>query len=723
VLQVGARIAAPPSAPPARAGSPEETCLRIAADGAFWEGFELVDGRPEALAANEHRLPFADGSVAAIYLDRVLEFLDLADGARLLRECRRVLARGGRLRVVTTDLARILEQHASPAAWVAGGWYENGYDWTQMRARVLNRAFRDGGRRWLYDLAELARLATLVGLRDPQRRQAGESGDARLAGRESAREVDLIVDLEKPRRTEGERPLVSVLVPLYRTTYLRQAVASVLEQTYDNFELVLCDDGPRGGAEPVLQSFAAHPRFDRIRYVPNAERQGDARNYVACFKKARGAYIKFLNDDDTLAPRCLEVMVACLRAHSDVTLVTSHRQVIDHEDRVQPDEIYTERPLGRSAIVGARSALARMLGCRLNFIGEPSTAMFRRADMEPFAPNFWSFAGTNFNGNGDVSMWMNLLAQGDLLYLTESLSQFRKHPTQTSHDGAVIRLAKIAWDRAADGAAEVGLFAPGGGPSLDVRPLEVIPWWPSALGARLGRVRACLDEQRRDAARGEIDELLAQAGAAATADAELATRVAELRLEAGDPRGALKLAIAATRATPHHQPAHLMVARLLLALGDVASAQKIFHETQGIYRLVRPDEGMVSGPDGLLFLAPDARFRIEPDLPDARLTLRLGAAASPGPHTLPLRFTVAVGAADRCAPVEIGEIARDGESVTFSLAIPHRREATEVRVHWRGSAGPAAWPVDVTPFAVQILSCDLALAAPGPPAMTAPAAG
>ena len=100
MLQVGARIAAPPSVPPARAGSPEETCLRIAADGVFWEGFELVDGRPEALAANEHRLSFADGSVAAIYLDRVLEFLDLADGARLLRECRRVLARGGRLRVV-----------------------------------------------------------------------------------------------------------------------------------------------------------------------------------------------------------------------------------------------------------------------------------------------------------------------------------------------------------------------------------------------------------------------------------------------------------------------------------------------------------------------------------------------------------------------------------------------------------------------------------------------
>ncbi len=166
------------------------------------------------------------------------------------------------------------------------------------------------------------------------------------------------------------------------TTYLRQTVASVLDQTYDNFELVLCDDGPRGGAEAVLQTFAAHPRFDRIRYFPNAERQGDARNYVACFKQARGAYIKFLNDDDTLAPRCLEVMACCLRAHPDVTLVTSHRQIIDHDDRLQSEASYTKRPIGRSAIVGARSALARMLGYRLNFIGEPSTVMFRKSELE-----------------------------------------------------------------------------------------------------------------------------------------------------------------------------------------------------------------------------------------------------------------------------------------------------------------------------------------------------
>jgi len=710
---------APAPVSPSGAPSSAERCLRIARDDLRWSGFEAVDGRGEALAAGEHRLPFADGSVGAIYLDRVLEYLDQAAGAALLRECRRVLARGGRLRVVTADLGRVLEQHGSPDAWEAGGWFGNGYDWAQMRVRVLNRAFREGGRRWLYDLTELTRVATLAGLRDPQRCRAGESADARLCGRENASEVDLCVELVKPVRTDGARPLVSVLVPLYRTTYLRQTVASVLEQTYDNFELVLCDDGPPGGAEAVLHTFAAHPRFDRIRYFPNPERQGDARNYVACFKKARGAYIKFLNDDDTLAPRCLEVMVSCLQAHPEVTLVTSHRQIIDHQDRLQPEANYSKRPIGRSAIVGARTALARMLGYRLNFIGEPSTVMFRKADLEPFTSNFWSFwsfAGTNFHGNGDVSIWMNLLAQGELLYLTESLSQFRIHPTQTSHDPEVIRLAKIAWDRAADGAAELGLFKQAA-PGLDARPLDAIPWWPPALVARLDRVRACLDQHRADAALSEVEALLAEAGAAA-ADPELAIRIAELRAEAGDPHGALKVAIAATRAAPHHQPAHLVVARMLRALGDMASAQSIFRDTQTIYPLLRPEQGVVTGPDGAPFLEPVARFRIEPDLPDARLTLRFAASVIEGFPNLPLRVSVQVGAADRPGLIEAGEIDRAGGELTFSLDVPHRRDPTEIQVHWRGSGERGALRSVMEPLALQIVGCELTLAPVGasPPA-------
>ena len=263
----------------------------------------------------------------------------------------------------------------------------------------------------------------------------------------------------------------------------------MLEQTYENFELVICDDGPPGVAEAILRSFAAHRRFDRIRYFHNGTRLGEPHNYVACFKKAAGAYIKFLNDDDLLAPRCLEVLSACLREHPNVTLATSHRELIDPDGQPLPETNFTERPVGRSSIIDGRSVIARVLGQQLNFIGEPSTVMFRKADAEAVAPNLWSLGGINFAGNGDVTLWTNLLAQGDLLYVTDSLSRFRRHPQQSSQNRSVVHLAKIAWQRIADGAAELGLYRPGEVLSLDARPLETIPWWPAPLRRRIEQAR------------------------------------------------------------------------------------------------------------------------------------------------------------------------------------------------------------------------------------------
>ncbi len=686
--------------------------IRVAADGARWEGFTAVDGRCEALSAGGFRLPFADDSVAGVYVDHVLERLDLPDGARLLQELRRVLARGGRARVVTDDLGRILDAHASSDAWVASGWHENGYDWRQQRAAMLNRAFREPGRRWLYDETELARVGTTVGLRQPVRCRPRESTDARLAGRESPSELDLIVEMEKPHREDGDRPMVSVLIPLYRPTYLAHTIASALDQTYDNFEIVICDDGPPGAADAILRGFAQHPRAGRIRYFHNGTRLGEPYNYVACFQKAAGAYIKFLNDDDLLAPRCLEVMAACLRDHADVTLVTSHREIVDSDGNVLPPENVSERPVGRSAIISGRSAIARVLAQETNFIGEPTTVMFRKLDAEVAAPNFWSLGGTNFEGNGDVTIWMNLLAQGDLLYLTETLSRFRRHPQQTSQDRGVLRLAKIAWQRAAAGAGELGLYRPGEIASLDARPLHTISWWPAPLRQRIEQAQERARAGRSAELLAEIGALLGEAGGLATRDAELLVRLAELRFTAGDVRGALDMAITVTRTTPHHQPAHLLVARLLQATGDPRGAQKILQETHAIFPLIRTEHGLVPTDGGPLCLAADARFRAEADLPDTVLTIHLKARTTAGIRNLPIRISAAVAGVGAGAPepaaITRTELGRDDETVSLALPLPRRATPTMITLTWRGS--PERYlPAAIAAHPVQVVGLELSL--------------
>ena len=95
--------------------------------------------------------------------------------------------------------------------------------------------------------------------------------------------------------------------------------------------------------------------------------------------------------------------------------------------------------------------------------------MFRKADIEAATPDFWSLGGINFQG--DVTMWTNLLAQGDLLYLTETLSQSRQD-AQSIQDRGGPRLAQGAWRRLTAGAAELGLYRPGELAVLDARPLQ-----------------------------------------------------------------------------------------------------------------------------------------------------------------------------------------------------------------------------------------------------------
>ncbi len=120
---------------------------------------------------------------------------------------------------------------------------------------------------------------------------------------------------------------------------------------------------------------------------------------------------------------------------------------------------------------------------------------------------------------------------------------------------------------------------------------------------------------------------------------------------------------------------------------------------------------MVTGPDGRLFLEPVARFRIEPDLPDARLTLRFGADRDRGRPQPAVAFHRA-GERRRSARASSrpARIMGAGEELTFSLEIPHRREATEIQVHWRGSGERGALRTVAAPLAVQIVACELALA-------------
>jgi glycosyltransferase involved in cell wall biosynthesis len=110
--------------------------------------------------------------------------------------------------------------------------------------------------------------------------------------------------------------LVSTIIPVHnRPGMLRQAVESVLAQTWRPIEIIVSDDGSTDETAALGRQFAAqHP--DTIRYIWNSNRgPGPARE--AGRQLARGEFIQYLDSDDLLWPRKFEIQVKALRAHPE----------------------------------------------------------------------------------------------------------------------------------------------------------------------------------------------------------------------------------------------------------------------------------------------------------------------------------------------------------------------------------------------------------------------
>ncbi len=105
-----------------------------------------------------------------------------------------------------------------------------------------------------------------------------------------------------------KNPLISILTTVYNSEkYLEENIKSVLEQTYDNIELIIVNDGSTDKSEDIIKSF----KDKRIKYfrIENSG-QSSASNYA--FNKSKGEYINFLDADDILSENHIEIMLNCL---------------------------------------------------------------------------------------------------------------------------------------------------------------------------------------------------------------------------------------------------------------------------------------------------------------------------------------------------------------------------------------------------------------------------
>ena len=214
-------------------------------------------------------------------------------------------------------------------------------------------------------------------------------------------------------------PLVSVCIPTYQgSAFLASAIDSVLNQTYQNFEIWILDDNSPDDTQTVVSRYSD----PRITYIRNPKNMGPEGNWNRCLELARGKYFKLLPHDDVLASDCLEKQVSVLEEDRalEIALVFGSREIIDPEGRILMTRGLPRAQAGR---IEGLMLIKRCIRAGTNLIGEPGNVLFRRE----LITRVGVYDATH-PYLVDLDYWFRILQHGDAHYTSTRSSSFRVCP-------------------------------------------------------------------------------------------------------------------------------------------------------------------------------------------------------------------------------------------------------------------------------------------------------
>lgn len=226
---------------------------------------------------------------------------------------------------------------------------------------------------------------------------------------------------------------VSICIPTFNgERYLKECLDSCVNQTYGNFEIVICDDGSSDNTITIIKDYMN--MYPNIFLFENKNNLGMVENWNNCIKRSRGEWIKFVFQDDFIRNDCLSKFV--LSARPDAQLVVSKRDFIV-EDKSDPIHVkYYESEIRTLENVTSFkgsfyspkliSSLAAENIC-MNFIGEPSLIFFRKRTVKELG----EFTNT-LKQICDLEFVLRIASKYGLYYLPEKLCAFRVHSNSTT---------------------------------------------------------------------------------------------------------------------------------------------------------------------------------------------------------------------------------------------------------------------------------------------------
>lgn len=227
---------------------------------------------------------------------------------------------------------------------------------------------------------------------------------------------------------------VTVCIPTYNgSQYLPKCLDSVLSQSDSGFEVLIVDDQSSDNTWEMLNQYAA--KDNRIRLFRNEQNLGLVGNWNRCLELARGEWIKFVFQDDWLAPNCIERMVSASTDSQSLLTVCRREFVFDGV----PDSIINEYQKfnnefspagafpGKYKITADEFCDVLLQHQIINFLGEPTAMLIHRDAITCFG---------KFNPDliqlCDFEYWARIGVNTGILYIPETLAYFRVHSNSTT---------------------------------------------------------------------------------------------------------------------------------------------------------------------------------------------------------------------------------------------------------------------------------------------------
>ncbi len=205
-------------------------------------------------------------------------------------------------------------------------------------------------------------------------------------------------------------PKISVIMPVYNAEkYVREAIDSILSQTFRDFEFIIIDDGSSDSSVDIVKAY----HDERIRLYVNEQNMGVAKTLNKGLELATGEYIARMDSDDISLPQRFEKQLAYLENHRNVGVLGCGT-----EDFGEGIPSRFSRPNSSSA--------EYKVDLFFNTCVAHPAVMMRRSALGSFRYE------EKYNGLEDYVLWWRIAERHDIYSLSEVLFRYRKHKNQVT---------------------------------------------------------------------------------------------------------------------------------------------------------------------------------------------------------------------------------------------------------------------------------------------------